>query len=119
MPSPRAASNAAMVFSPAPPSGCAPWWGNARGPGQSRKGNVAMSVPDGSRQRVEPAVDARREECSMPEVTAVPIGAERVTTPEEIVVRSPYDGSEVGRVPSCGASHVARAVAEAPPRLAE
>ena len=55
----------------------------------------------------------------MPEVTAVPIGAERVTTPEEIVVRSPYDGSEVGRVPSCDASHVDRAVAAAHARLAE
>ena len=55
----------------------------------------------------------------MPEVTAVPIGADRVTTDDEIVVSSPYDGSEVGRVPSCDAGHVDRAVAAARGRLAE
>ena len=42
----------------------------------------------------------------MAQVTAVPIGADRVTTDDEIVVASPYDGSEVGRVPSCGAARV-------------
>ena len=46
-------------------------------------------------------------------VTPVPIGPDRVTTDEEIVVRSPYDGAEVGRVPSCDAGHVDRAVAAA------
>ena len=45
--------------------------------------------------------------------TPVPIGPDRVTTDEEIVVRSPYDGAEIGRVPSCDAGHVDRAVAAA------
>jgi acyl-CoA reductase-like NAD-dependent aldehyde dehydrogenase len=43
----------------------------------------------------------------------VPIGADRVTTADEIVVRSPYDGQEIGRVPSCGREHVDAAVAAA------
>ena len=50
---------------------------------------------------------------------AVPIGAERVTTADAIVVRSPYDGSEVGTVPACGAAEVDRAVAAARARLDE
>ena len=44
----------------------------------------------------------------------LPIGAERVgasTTGEEIVVRSPYDGHEIDRVPACGEAEVRRAVA--------
>src|SRR5262245_16493008 len=45
--------------------------------------------------------------------TPVPIGPDRVTTDEEIVVRSPYDGAGSGRVPSGDAGHVARAVAAA------
>jgi acyl-CoA reductase-like NAD-dependent aldehyde dehydrogenase len=53
------------------------------------------------------------------QVTPVPIGPDRVTTDDEIVVRSPYDGSEVGRVPSCGADQVDRAVAAATAALAE
>ena len=40
-----------------------------------------------------------------------------VTTDDEIVVASPYDGREVGRVPSCGAAEVDRAVAAARARL--
>jgi acyl-CoA reductase-like NAD-dependent aldehyde dehydrogenase len=55
----------------------------------------------------------------MAQVTAVPIGADRVTTDDEIVVASPYDSSEVGRVPSCGAAHVDAAVAAARAALAE
>ena len=55
----------------------------------------------------------------MSELIAVPIGDERVTADEEIVVASPYDGAEIGRVPSCGAAHVERAVAAAKARLAE
>jgi acyl-CoA reductase-like NAD-dependent aldehyde dehydrogenase len=55
----------------------------------------------------------------MADVTPVPIGPDRVTTGDEIVVRSPYDGSEVGRVPACDASHVDRAVAAARAYLAE
>src|SRR5918996_1656700 len=47
----------------------------------------------------------------MTELTPVPIGDERVTTGDEIVVASPYDGAEIGRVPSCDAEHVDRAVA--------
>ncbi len=49
----------------------------------------------------------------MADVTPVPIGPDRVTTGDEIVVRSPYDGSEVGRVPACDAGHVDQAVAAA------
>jgi len=55
----------------------------------------------------------------MPAVTAVPIGADMVTTDEEIVVVSPFDGSEVGRVPACDAGHVDRAVAAAQAALAD
>jgi acyl-CoA reductase-like NAD-dependent aldehyde dehydrogenase len=51
-------------------------------------------------------------------VTPVPIGDDRVTTDREVVVRSPYDGSEVGRVPACGPAEVDRAVAAASARLA-
>ncbi len=54
----------------------------------------------------------------MTDVTPVPIGPDRVTTRDEIVVRSPYDGGEVGRVPACGADEVDRAVAAAAGRLA-
>jgi acyl-CoA reductase-like NAD-dependent aldehyde dehydrogenase len=53
----------------------------------------------------------------MTDVRPVPIGAERVTTAREQVVASPYDGSEVGRVPACGAAEVDRAVAAATARL--
>jgi acyl-CoA reductase-like NAD-dependent aldehyde dehydrogenase len=49
----------------------------------------------------------------MTEVTAVPIGDEWVTTKSEIVVKSPFDGHEVGRVPECGQGEVDRAVAAA------
>jgi acyl-CoA reductase-like NAD-dependent aldehyde dehydrogenase len=55
----------------------------------------------------------------MTDVTPARIGADRVTTDEEVVVLSPYDGSEVGRVPACDAGHVDRAVAVARARLAE
>jgi acyl-CoA reductase-like NAD-dependent aldehyde dehydrogenase len=55
----------------------------------------------------------------MSEVTPVPIGPDRVTTGSVIVIRSPYDGSELGRVPACDAGHVDRAVAAARQRLAE
>jgi acyl-CoA reductase-like NAD-dependent aldehyde dehydrogenase len=55
----------------------------------------------------------------MTDVTPARIGADRVTTGDEVVVRSPYDGSEVGRVPACDAGHVDRAVAAARARLAE
>ena len=44
----------------------------------------------------------------------LPIGDERVgasSTGDEIVVRSPYDGHEIDRVPACGAEEVTRAVA--------
>src|SRR5215467_560125 len=55
----------------------------------------------------------------MAAVTPVPIGPDRVTTGDELVVRSPYDGAEVGRVPACDAGHVDRAVAAAKARLAD
>lgn len=41
------------------------------------------------------------------------IGDDHVTTDDGIEVRSPYDGSLVGVVPSCGGDHVDRAVAAA------
>ncbi|MEX1008254.1 MAG: aldehyde dehydrogenase family protein [Acidimicrobiia bacterium] len=44
---------------------------------------------------------------------AIPIGKEWVQEPEALVVRSPFDGHEVDRVPACDASHVDRAVAAA------
>ena len=53
----------------------------------------------------------------MTDVTPVPIGGEQVTTDDEIVVSSPYDGHEIGRVPSCGRDEVDRAVAAAHARL--
>jgi acyl-CoA reductase-like NAD-dependent aldehyde dehydrogenase len=40
----------------------------------------------------------------------VPIGDEWVEGTEELVVRSPFDGHEIDRVPACGAAHVDRAV---------
>jgi len=46
----------------------------------------------------------------------LPIGDDRVgasTTGDEIVVRSPYDGHEIERVPACGRDEVERAVAHA------
>ena len=49
----------------------------------------------------------------MTDVVALPIGAERVTTSDTIVVRSPYDDHEVGRVPAAGPDEVQRAVAAA------
>jgi acyl-CoA reductase-like NAD-dependent aldehyde dehydrogenase len=55
----------------------------------------------------------------MSQVVPVPIGDERISGGDEMVVASPYDGSEVGRVPSCDAGHVDRAVAAARARLAE
>lgn len=48
----------------------------------------------------------------------LPIGAERVTTAGEIVVRSPYDGAELGRVPEAGPAEVDAAVAAARAALA-
>ncbi|HEX5366982.1 MAG TPA: aldehyde dehydrogenase family protein [Acidimicrobiales bacterium] len=53
----------------------------------------------------------------MPTVTPVPIGDDRVTTEGDIVVASPYDGAEVGRVPRCGRAEVDRAVTAAHRRL--
>ncbi|MEZ5180552.1 MAG: aldehyde dehydrogenase family protein [Acidimicrobiales bacterium] len=55
----------------------------------------------------------------MPATRPVRIGADLVTTDDDLVVRSPFDGSEVGRVPRCDASHVERAVAAASAALAE
>ena len=50
---------------------------------------------------------------------AVPIGTEWISTDEEVAVRSPYDGEELGRVPSCGPKEVEAAVAAAKERLAD
>ena len=50
---------------------------------------------------------------------ALRIGDERVAEASDvIVVRSPYDGSELGRVPACGPAEVGRAVAAAQQALA-
>ena len=51
----------------------------------------------------------------MSELHPVPIGDERFTgvESEALAVRSPYDGSELGRVPACGGPEVDRAVAAA------
>ena len=53
----------------------------------------------------------------MTDVTPVRIGGDLVTTDDEIVISSPYDGHEVGRVPACGKPEVDRAVAVARARL--
>lgn len=55
----------------------------------------------------------------MPEQHPVRIGADEVTTPESLVVESPYDGHEVARVPKCGPEHVERAVAAARAAMAD
>ena len=55
----------------------------------------------------------------MTEQRAIRIGAESVTTPESLVVKSPYDGHEIGAVPSCGPDHVKEAVAVAKACLAD
>jgi acyl-CoA reductase-like NAD-dependent aldehyde dehydrogenase len=52
------------------------------------------------------------------ELHLLPIGDERVGGNETITVRSPYDGSEIGQVPRCDASHVDKAVAAAQAVLA-
>ena len=52
------------------------------------------------------------------ELHLLPIGDERVGGNETITVRSPYDGSELGQVPKCDASHVNKAVAAAQAALA-
>src|SRR5260221_9508210 len=44
---------------------------------------------------------------------ALPIGNDEVTTGEWIEVRAPYDDALLGRVPACGTSEVANAVAAA------
>ena len=52
----------------------------------------------------------------------LPIGDERLaasSTGDEIVVRSPYDGHEIDRVPACGAEEVTRAVGLAKRALRE
>ncbi|MCA1692215.1 MAG: aldehyde dehydrogenase family protein [Actinobacteria bacterium] len=50
----------------------------------------------------------------MAEVRPVPIGDERFAGGgDALIVRSPYDGAELGRVPACGPEEVERAVAAA------
>ena len=48
----------------------------------------------------------------------MPLAGERFTGTEAIVVRSPYDGAEIGRVPACGPAEVDRAVGSARAALA-
>jgi acyl-CoA reductase-like NAD-dependent aldehyde dehydrogenase len=49
----------------------------------------------------------------MSELRLLPIGGDRVGADETIPVRSPYDGTELARVPACGPAEVDRAVAAA------
>ncbi|MEJ7585418.1 MAG: aldehyde dehydrogenase family protein, partial [Acidimicrobiales bacterium] len=53
------------------------------------------------------------------DVRPVPIGADRVTTDDEIEVRSPYDGKLIGTVPTCDETHVDQAVAAGRAAMAE
>ncbi|MGZ4801267.1 MAG: aldehyde dehydrogenase family protein [Acidimicrobiia bacterium] len=46
----------------------------------------------------------------MSELHPLPIGSERVTTDEEIVIRSPFDNQELGRVPKAGPGEIDAAV---------
>lgn len=55
----------------------------------------------------------------MPAQRPVRIGADAVTTVEDLVVRSPYDDAEIGRVPRCDGAHVERAVAAAVAAMAD
>jgi acyl-CoA reductase-like NAD-dependent aldehyde dehydrogenase len=55
----------------------------------------------------------------MTDVVALPIGSARVTASDTIVVRSPYDDHEVGRVPAAGPAEVEQAVAAARAALAD
>ncbi len=50
---------------------------------------------------------------AMSETRAVPIGDEQFTGTDTISVHSPFNGAELGRVPSCGPEEVRRAVAAA------
>ncbi|MGZ6972368.1 MAG: aldehyde dehydrogenase family protein [Acidimicrobiia bacterium] len=60
----------------------------------------------------------------MSELHPLPIGSERVTTDDEIVIRSPFDNQELGRVPKAGPGEIdaavraARTVLEGDPLLA-
>jgi acyl-CoA reductase-like NAD-dependent aldehyde dehydrogenase len=47
------------------------------------------------------------------ELHPLPIGSDRVTTSEEVVVEAPFDGRELGRVPKAGPNEVDAAVAAA------
>jgi acyl-CoA reductase-like NAD-dependent aldehyde dehydrogenase len=49
----------------------------------------------------------------MSELHPLPIGSDRVTTSEEVVVEAPFDGRELGRVPKGGPDEVDAAVAAA------
>jgi len=52
------------------------------------------------------------------DVHALPLAGDRFTGTESIVVTSPYDGHEIGRVPVCSAADVDRAVSAAKTALA-
>src|SRR6476646_1437982 len=54
----------------------------------------------------------------MTQLRPLPIGSERVTTDEEVVIRSPFDGQELGRVPKGGPAEVDAAVQAAKGALA-
>ena len=54
----------------------------------------------------------------MADLRTVPIGDERFAGDETVTVRSPYDGTELARVPSCAPADVDRAVGAAASALA-
>jgi acyl-CoA reductase-like NAD-dependent aldehyde dehydrogenase len=55
----------------------------------------------------------------MAQIRPVRIGSDRVRSDDTVVVRSPYDGHEIGAVPRCSSEDVARAVAAARAAMAE
>src|SRR5687767_13996313 len=55
----------------------------------------------------------------MAQIRPVRIGPDRVSSDDAAVVRSPYDGHEIGAVPRCSSEDVARAVAAAQAAMAE
>jgi acyl-CoA reductase-like NAD-dependent aldehyde dehydrogenase len=47
---------------------------------------------------------------TMTDITAIPLAGERFTGSDSLTVTAPFDGSPIGRVPSCSAGDVDRAV---------
>ena len=83
----------------------------ARGVGRTAKAHAARARV-GSRGRVHEPPRGPRRGLNQEQQGSRMVGV------QELVVRSPYDGHEVGRVPACGAEEVGRAVAAARDSLA-